>query len=1046
MADGDQEHDSLAGWLDNLKPGSVEGGFSRVATHPGSDVAVGPIDLSPLPGQPHEGEPYSLPFFGEMLRGAATLTGGAGMAELAYNVRRYLAFTRSKLANVYQALRPKERDTFSVLPYLLHANVPGLPGYIAEEGAPHGISNFELNATIRRGLDDVFPGRRVTRNQAMYRPSIRSLLAMGSVGTIGQSGKSDVDYWVVVDESSLSPIQQRLLLQKVDAVETWARKRGLDCHFFLVDTGRARMDDFGSGADDSESAGSAQGKLLKEEFYRTAVFITGELPLWWVAPVGVDAAGYTRLAHAVGVAALVPSLSFVDLGYVGEIDRGEFFGAALWQINKSLQSPFKSLLKMALLAKYLDEENPVLLCDVLKERVFAGESGPQYTDPYVLLFDAISEYFAGKGDWAAFKLVQKSFYLKIGLKLSRQRVERVRFVERFRVMHAYITRWGWSPSLLEELDGLESWSAERVDAMGQEIRQFMLGLYRQLIDQARTAAVRINETDVTILGRRLFACFGQEGGKVAHLFTYFLREARTEERLVVLEVPEAPPERRWEVHRGLKREEILNRAPPIRSGATLAEVAAWLTFNGLFDPTTVVGLIGRGSQTSTADFRAMLERFHASFECPDPFSIPPPAFLEPRRTVRAALVVNLDLDRPIDDASEAAGVYYLPENWDILNYGRSRESRLRDVSVATLNTWGEVFCRRYSGNLALPAALRDLFRGIDPDAPLDADPEILAPHDRSLPAVRNRLREVLDRSRDVLLEKLAPGECRTFVYEVGGRFQVLHRSPDSQRLTVTRSVRGVTRMLGSLGPDTQTIYIDRLSPTLGDVRALVERHSTDRDPHVYIGWRLVRESGYVIVCDSTRRVYITPAPGPDTDVTLVRVVRRVLQHMRSYVTNANALRKALRVFELREGRALGHPTQLAEDTTRVLGLIRGPRETGPELWLRGDFRRGRSGVYLQVGDKRFSADEYGRAFVLHCVRHIVGTRSRYDAEAFLIDGSAVDFGAEFRPEGYDAGVVKHLRLIDAYERWIARARAAYRGEGARVLSSTRGFHAEEFGP
>ena len=1036
--------DSLAGWLKALKPGSGDGAFTRTTFSPVPQGGIGPIELSPSPQEHHEGVPYADAYFVEVLRACSGLPGSAGMAELARNVERYLGFTRTKLANVYEALRPKDRDTFSCIPFLLHANVPGLPGYQANDEAPYGIVNFELNQTVRQALVDVFPGRRVHRNQAIFRPVIRSLLAMGSVGTIGQTGKSDVDYWVCVDEGSLAPHQQSLLVARVEAIEVWARKRGLDCHFFLVDTARARRDDFGGAGEDVESGGSAQGKLLKEEFYRTAVFIGGQLPVWWIAPLGVDHQGYDRLVEAIEVAPLPAALSFVDLGYIGEIDRGEFFGAALWQVNKSLRSPFKSLLKMALLAKYLDEEQPSLLCDLLKERVFAGESAPQFTDPYVLLFDAISEYFANRGDWEAFRLVQKCFYLKVGLKLSRQRVERARFMRRFKVMTAYITRWGWDVELLAELDSLETWSADRVDALGQEIRHFMLGLYRHLIDRARAVAVRINEADVTILGRRLFACFGHEQGKVRHLFTYFLREARSEERLVVLESPKAPPDARWEVHRQLKREEIVNRPPPMMVASTLAEIAAWLTFNGLFHPGTVVGLIARNSQTKTVEFRAMLERFHSTFECPDPFSITPAEFLAPRKTRRAALVVNLDLTKGVENEAQAAGVYYLPENWDILNYGRDRESQLVDVSVVTLNSWGEVFCRRYLGNRALPAALRDLFDGIDPDDPLQGPTEILAPQDRTLPAVRNRLREILDVTKHVLVEALPTRESRTFVYEVGGRFQVVHRSADGQRLSVARSVRGVARMLGNDGYDQQQVYVDKLSPSLGDLRAILERHGEDRDPHLYIGWRQVRDAGYVIVCDATRRIYLRPTAGEGAvDALVLRLARRILQHLRTYVTSVQALRRALRVFELRGGRALGQPTQLAEDTARVLSELGKPRTRRSELWLVGDATRGRQGIALRYGDETFSPDRFGRSFMLQAVRRVAGAKTRYDAEAFLIDGSAVDFGPAHQRLGYDPGVVKQLRLIDFYERWMARALAVYGGEKRDVFTSPAMFGSKE---
>ena len=1051
MAEESPDESSVGDWLRSLEQGAGTPRWQtpRAASRPAPTAEqLGPIELSPAPeAPPGDGEAYADCFFREAVRAARALPPGKGLEQLRDALMRYLHFNITKLGYLYDALKPKDRATFSVIPYLLHTNIPGQPGHQPSDEPAHGISNFEFNATIRAAVEDVFPPNRNQRRQsAMFRPAIRSLLAMGSVGTIGHSGKSDIDYWVVVDEDSLSPAAQQQLITRVEEIERWARKRGLDCHFFLVDAHRARQNDFGGSEDDSDSSGSAQGKLLKEEFYRTSVFIAGHVPLWWAVPVGVDAEGYRRVADAIDRTHLDTSLSFVDLGFIGEIDRGEFFGAALWQINKSLRSPFKSLLKMALLVRYLDAQQPLLLCDQLKDRVMQGERAPQYTDPYVLLFDAISEYFAEQRDWEAFRLVQQCFYLKVGLKLSRETAQRTTFMRRFRVMQAYITRWGWDEQLLADLDGLDTWSAERVDAMGQAIRQFMLGLYRKLIDRARTASVKINETDVTILGRRLFACFGQEAGKVQHLFTYFLREPRPEDRLAVLEAPDAEPGRRWEVHREIRRNEVAERDPPIWATATLAEAAGWLTFNGLFHQGSVVGLVCANARTTTGEFRAMLERFQALFECPDPFAIPPVNFLAPRRVRRAALVVNLDLPRTPSDASEQAGVYYLPENWDILNYGRKRENRLRDIAVVTLNSWGEVFCRRYTGGRAVADALRGLYLGIDPKAPLDVPVEILAPHDRSLPAVRNRLRMILETTDEVFLAPLPDRESRTYVYEVGGRFQIVHRSADGPRLSGARSLRGVVRQLGNSGYDRQQVLIDRLSPTLGDLRAVVDKHRDDRDGEIYIAWRQLRGMGYVIVCDETRRIYMRHTRQPEA--VLLLLVRRVLQHLRGYVQSARDLRRALRVFELRDGRALGTVTQLAEDTNRVLAeLARAPSARRP-IWLRGEAGRGRDGIFFQYDGETFSPAERGRRFALDLVRRVLDDRpvqqdgqDSPDAgpEALVIEGSTVTFDARHQTDGRDGGVVKHLRLVDAYERLLVRCLAPAAARAGSVLASAHGF-------
>lgn len=1046
------DDDAVAAWLRRLSE-RQEAGRSLVAavSTPAAPTATGPVNLTPMPADDDVGtEPFAEPWFLETLRSVRRSSEPSAdklrdvHRVLSRNVECYLQFTRRRLSYLYQGLRAKDRATFSAIPWLLHHLVPGTPGHISSQNptVPHGLRNFDANLTITNAVHELFPKAKHQRIGLPQRPAFRALFAMGSVGSIGHSGGSDIDYWLVYEEKALSAPERLLLQRRVDEIEVWARDRGLDAHFFLVDVERVRRDDFGKASADVESSGSAMGRLLKEEFYRTAIYLAGDLPLWWLSPLGLSDAEYDRLSELVcSGTQVIPGASFVDLGNVGPIDRGEFLGAALWQINKSLKSPFKSLLKMALLERYLDPTTEgTLLCEVLKRRVFEGERAPQYTDPYVLLFDAISEHYAQKGDWSAFRLIQKCFYLKVGLKLSSDRKERDAFLQRFRVMRAYIMRWGWDRDLLADLDSMEHWSADRVDALGQAIRQFMLSTYRHLVGQARSAHARIDEEDVMVLGRRLYACFADEPGKVSHLFTYFLKEPRVEERIVVLEVPQAPASRRWEAHRRLVRGQFAGRDKAMHTGADLAEIAAWLVFNGLFAQNSVVSLLATVSRASVAELRYLLERFHGMFESPDPFAIPPTTFLEPRRLARVALVANFDLAREPEDVSDKAGVFYLPENWDILNYGRGRSNQVTQVTLVGVNNWGEMLSLRFAGEDAVTQAMRALYRRIDPLSPTEHPPELFVPHGRQFQSLRNRLGRLLESCQSVVAAPMPPGTLRAFAYEVGGRFQVIRRLSKGVRVVRAQSLRGVARQFGVLGPGRLESQFDPLSPGLGDFRALVDRARLDREAEVLIAWRGEREGGRIIVRDEVGRLFTLEVATAQLDRELARTFRRIVYHLRGRVKSAAELRKVVRVYELRDGRTLGSQTSAVEDTARVIGLIQQPRTRKTDIWLRGDLREGRTGLSFRFGNEVFSARQYGRAFALELVKRVLRDHSPFEPDLFTIDASDVVFAdAREGAPAEERGIVRHLRLIAIFERVLQRALAVYQGGAGRTLRSSRGF-------
>ncbi len=1049
----DPDEEAVSAWLRRLseRPDPRADVGLRYET-PAFPTLTGPLELTPAPADEGlERDPLSEAYFVEAFRALQraiepkTDRQREVFEVLKRNIDCYLQFTRRRLAYLYQGLRTKDRSTFSVIPWLLHNNVPGTPGFQAGSNPArvYGVRDFDLNATMQAAVSEVFPRAMSQRAVSPQRPVIRSVLAMGSVGTIGHSGGSDFDYWVVYDEAGMHPNERVLFQRKVEAIESWAKDRGLDAHLYLVDVERARRNDFGRAVDEGESGGSAMGKLLKEEVYRTAVYLSGELPLWWVIPLGLTEPEHERLAGLItGSQAFIPGLSYCDLGYIATIEQQEFLGAGLWQINKSLKSPFKSLLKMALLSRYMNQARPTLLCDVLKKRVFEGERAPQFTDPYVLLFDAISEHYAALGDWTAFRLVQKCFYLKVGLKLSRDRRDKAAFMQRFRVMRAYIVRWGWERDLLADLDSMDTWSADRIDALGRAIRAFMLSTYRQLVLGARSSGAdvaAVADEDLNVLGRRLYACFAAEPGKVEHLFTYFLKEPRVEERLVVLEVPQAAPNERWEVHRRLVRGQLAGRESSMFAAAELGEVAAWLVFNGLFSQGTIVGLIAATSRTSVTEFRHLLEKFSGMFESPDPFAVPPATFLAPRRMSRVALVVNLDLPREHEDLSDKAGVYYLPENWDILNYGRARQSQIVQVALVTVNNWGEMFCLRFTGNDALSRVVHTLFRRLDPRAPPEAMPEVFAPHGRQYQALRNRVGKLLSTLYETCVGEQQGSRCRAFAYEVGGRFQVIRR--EDARLTVVgaRSVRGVVRQLGRMGTMVQETTCDHLSPSLSDLRALVDRARLDLDSEVLIGWRTERTVTRVLVRDESGRMFGLECPSAQADRVLSRLVRRVGYHVRSRVKTAADLRKLLRIYECRDGRTLGSQTVLSDDTARALTLLQLPRARKSELWLKGDLREGRQGLYFRLGNQIFGPRQFGRSFVFELVRRLLSEHTLYDAEVFTIDACDVNFGETANGKDDAGSVGKQLRLVQMAERWIVRALASFQGAAGKHWRRTTPF-------
>ena len=111
------------------------------------------------------------------------------------------------------------------------------------------------------------------QREAKRRLPISFLALMGSIGTVAFTEESDMDFWVGIDVQS-DDVDLFSLEDRFRNIEQWAYDTArLETHFFIADLNKIRCDDYGSLSE--ESCGSTLGKLLKDEFYRTAIILEG---------------------------------------------------------------------------------------------------------------------------------------------------------------------------------------------------------------------------------------------------------------------------------------------------------------------------------------------------------------------------------------------------------------------------------------------------------------------------------------------------------------------------------------------------------------------------------------------------------------------------------------------------------------------------------------------------------------------------------------------------------------------------------------------------
>ena len=405
---------------------------------------------------------------------SAVAPGGRDLDEIGRAEQAFLTYTDYRRKRLESQVGRTATQALRVLPLLLHFNQPGVPGYVDDRDCPTGVGDQPSDADMQ--LARVFFSTPLHRT-GIFRPFVELVAAMGSVGTIAFARDSDLDIWVCYDGQAVEPARIKLYRRKVEAVERWlAEATGRPVCLFLMSSASIRENRFGETS--VEGCGSAMGLLLKEEFYRTHIHLAGRHPFWWLADPGLGEREYRRFAEFTRMEEAFRNSHYVDLGAAGSPRLEEYFGAAIWQIVKSWKAPLKSVLKMALLRRNVQQGVAAApLCEELKRRVWTGER----MDPYRLLFQEALDGCSAASDDKTAQLLGTCFYLKSATKLDPETLDQKgRLTENQAILRQFMENWGWDARVVTRLNNFARWKYEDVRALNRDINQYLLASYGQI--------------------------------------------------------------------------------------------------------------------------------------------------------------------------------------------------------------------------------------------------------------------------------------------------------------------------------------------------------------------------------------------------------------------------------------------------------------------------------------------------------------------------------------------------------------------------------------
>jgi len=573
---------------------------------------------------------------------------------------------------VFLELAPKAGGAvLYLLPWLLSINHESCPGYVKGLERPFKVYNVDIEKQIRhreavfKRIFGVKESRSLIQTGSNF-STIEGLYTIGSVGSVSQTSASDCDIWVCYNREDLSETAWRQLHQKINLIKDWM-DMNLKMHvfFFLSDVKDIRVNRFGSV--DEESSGSAQKNLLKEEFYRTCIVICGKIPLWWLCydrdrqaavPYGEALQDIERIKYG--------HYDIVDFGDLLTIDKSEHFGAALWQLQKSLSSPLKSIIKMIHVKVLLESSREIPICHHFREAVLGCSDEDVFPDPSVFTMNAILDYYGEIGNLSTQKLLKECFFLRCDIKpqsnrtplknqLAKELFRRHAIDIRKRIRLSHFRRWDFNAQII----------------LGDRLFRLLLKSYRDISSKYSNMATEINKRDFTIIGRKILASYQTKENKVR-----VLQKPIGDLNLPFLTLQLRETE--WQLFSGN------NKNVPLNVNTDILRIISFIVWNGLFDPNKIRMEPNPSSVTlqEVLNLGKKIIDFIGTFES---FEVDLSQYLERERTSKILVVVSFE------------NAYH--------------EKDINDFCVIHINSWGELFVERIHSPKKLESFIRKACSG-----------------------------------------------------------------------------------------------------------------------------------------------------------------------------------------------------------------------------------------------------------------------------------------------------------------------------------------------
>lgn len=343
-------------------------------------------------------------------------------------ISRFEQHNRTRIERLSKLVSTTQQSFFRLLPFLLHTNIPELPGYGSKE-TPIGIINYQADDKTINEAQKLSPSFKY-KQHGIRHYGIAGLYLINDYGLL--KIPSQLSFRLYVIHTDISSEQQQALAYKLKMLTKWAETLKITLTINL----KAQQDLQAEIFDPEEL----------DKLYLNGLILAGGIPLWWLVPPGED---YQQHVKSPAQLRTQSHHLLLDFGSEKPLDAEALITRSCHLIDDSIDLGLERLLPLLYSQNQLTlYPNNDFLSNDYKKAIYDNEQDPLALDYKVLQFQHILNSNLTS---TTKRLAQQALYIQTQEPLSKH-VSQPRFPWRRNFLKQTVLNWTWGTHEFQILD------------------------------------------------------------------------------------------------------------------------------------------------------------------------------------------------------------------------------------------------------------------------------------------------------------------------------------------------------------------------------------------------------------------------------------------------------------------------------------------------------------------------------------------------------------------------------------------------------------------